>query len=118
MEKPKIQNIITQLPVLDFTKSKQFYIETLGCTLMGEYDDLLIFFWDGLELHLWKCNDKTIPENSSCYIRVNTIDLLFEHYQKKLYGKIKISDRPWGMREFYITDPSGNLLKFGEKIKV
>ena len=22
--------------------------------------------------------------------------------------------RPWGMREFYVIDPHGNLLKFGE----
>ncbi|MDO7874568.1 hypothetical protein Q5H93_07480 [Hymenobacter sp. ASUV-10] len=25
--------------------------------------------------------------------------------------------RPWGMREFYILDPDGNLLKFGEPVE-
>jgi hypothetical protein len=25
-------------------------------------------------------------------------------------------DRAWGMREFYVMDPSGNLLRFGQLI--
>ena len=25
-------------------------------------------------------------------------------------------DRPWGMREFYVMDPNGNLLRFGQLI--
>lgn len=117
MEKPKIQSIVAQLPSLDFEESKRFYLETLDCVLVAEFDVLLIFLWDDIEIHLWKCHDKVIPENSSIYINVNDIDLLFEHYQKKLFGKIEISDRPWGMREFYIIDPSSNLLKFGQKIE-
>lgn len=117
MEKPKLQSIVPQLPSLDFEESKKFYTETLDCVLAEEFDDLLIFLWDGIELHMWKCNDKAIPENSSIYLHVNKIDLLFEHYRKKLSGTIEISDRPWGMREFYIIDPSGNLLKFGQKIE-
>lgn len=118
MEIPKIQSIVPQLPSLDFEETKRFYIETLDCVLVGEFDDLLILLWDNIELHFWKCDDKAIPENSSIYLHVNEIDLLFEHHQKKLYGKIEISDRPWGMREFYIIDPSGNLLKFGQKIEL
>jgi len=25
----------------------------------------------------------------------------------------EVADRTWGMREFYVWDPDGNLLKFG-----
>lgn len=117
MNKPEVQNIVAQLPCLDFEASKDFYVNILDCILVGEFDDLLIFLMDDIEFHLWKCKDKVIPENSSIYLRVNEIDLLFEYYQQRLFGKIEISDRPWGMREFYIIDPSGNLLKFGQKIK-
>lgn len=117
MHKPKIQTIIPQLPSLDFEISKQFYVETLDCILVEEFPDLLIFIMDDIEFRLWKCEDKNISENSSIYLHVNEIDLLFEYYQQKLFGKIEISDRSWGMREFYITDPSGNLLKFGQKIQ-
>lgn len=117
MNKPKVQSIVAQLPSLDFTTSKHFYVETLDCILVEEFDDLLIFLMDDIEFHLWKCDDKVIPENSSIYLHVNQVDLLFEYYQKRLFGKIEISDRLWGMREFYIIDPSGNLLKFGQKIE-
>lgn len=116
MDRPKIKSIVAQLPAQDFEESKRFYVETLECTLMSEYHDLLIFIWDNAEIHLFKCDDKYIAENSSVYVRVDEIDLLFEHYQKKLFGKIQIGNKPWGMREFYIHDPSGNLFKFGQRI--
>lgn len=117
MKKPKIQRIVAQLPSLDFEASKQFYTEIFDCTLVEEFDDLLIFLMDDIELHLWKCEDKAIPENSSCYIHVNDIDGLFNYYQEKLQGKLELFNRPWGMREFYIIDPSGNLFKFSKSIE-
>jgi hypothetical protein len=117
MNKPKVQNIVAQLPCLDFEASKDFYINTLDCILAKEFDDLLIFLMDDIEFHLWKCGDKIIPENLSIYLHVNEIDLLFEYYQQRLFGKIQITDRPWGMREFYSIDPGSNLLKFGQKIE-
>jgi extradiol dioxygenase family protein len=117
MTKPKIESIVAQLPVLDFIESRRFYIETLECTMVEEFEDLMILLMDGIELHLWKCDEKLVPENSSIYVRIPEVDLLFEHYQTKLYGKIQISNRPWGMREFYIIDPSGNLLKFGAPVE-
>ncbi|WP_343623566.1 VOC family protein [Flavobacterium lindanitolerans] len=113
----KITQIIPQLPSLDFEKSKQFYQEILGGKLVGEYEDLLIFSWDDNEIHLWKCNEKIVPENSSCYIRVNDIEAVFERYKKILGDKIALKNQPWGMREFYIIDDSGNLFKFGQPIQ-
>ncbi len=98
----KIAQIIPQLPSLNFEKSKQFYQEILGCKLVDEYEELLIFLWDDNEIHLWKCNEKIVPENSSCYIRVNDIEAVFERYKKVLEDKIALKDQPWGMREFYI----------------
>ncbi|WP_296148694.1 VOC family protein [uncultured Flavobacterium sp.] len=114
--KDTITKIIPQLPSLNFEKSKEFYQEVLGCKLDKEYPDLLIFLWDEIELHLWKCTEKIVPENSSCYIHVNDLDAVFQRYQKILGDKIAIKIQPWGMREFYIIDDSGNLFKFGQSI--
>jgi len=44
---------VPQLPALDFKEAKAFYTQSLGAVLSGEYDDLLIFHWEGTELHLW-----------------------------------------------------------------
>jgi catechol 2,3-dioxygenase-like lactoylglutathione lyase family enzyme len=60
------------------------------------------------------------------YIRVDEIDNLFKKYVSR---GLKIPNRPespvhngpldqtWGMREFYVDDPSGNTLRFGKVIE-
>lgn len=60
------------------------------------------------------------------YIRVNEVDELFQKYLSRGLlipnnpnspvhnGPI---DQSWGMREFYVNDPSGNTLRFGAAIK-
>lgn len=111
----KIASIVPQLPVLDFEQAKEYYTNKLGCVLVSEYPDLLILLMNDMELHLWKCDDKAIPESSSCYIRVENIESLYEKYNNGHRIVVPLTLQPWGMTEFYIMDPSGNLLKFGEK---
>lgn len=59
------------------------------------------------------------------YVRVEDVDSLFEKYVRR--GLIIPNnpkspvhngpiDQSWGMREFYVTDPSGNTLRFGQPI--
>lgn len=116
MEIARINSIIPQLPSLDFKKSKPFYQDFLGFLLQKEFPDLLIFLRDDCELHLWRCDDPEIPKASSCYIRVQNIAHYFQRLSSALHPKGKLEDKPWGMREFYLLDDSGNLLKFGEPI--
>lgn len=117
MNKPKVQSIAAQLPCFNVEESKRFNVDILDSILVEEFEDLLIFQMDDLEFHLWKCDDKTIPKNSSIYLHVNQIDSLLEYYQQRLFGKMQVSNRPWGMTEFYSIAPSANLLKFGQKIE-
>lgn len=61
------------------------------------------------------------------YVRVEKVDDLFTKYVSR---GLKIPNDPnspvhngpinqsWGMREFYVTDPSGNTLRFGQYIDV
>ena len=58
-------------------------------------------------------------------IEVENIDRLFEKFlQRGLDTSIKKDspvhqaplDQTWGHREFYVTDPSGNTLRFSEKL--
>ena len=56
------------------------------------------------------------------YVRVDEVDELFKKYVSR---GLMVPNRPespvhngpidqsWGMREFYVTDPSGNTLRFG-----
>ncbi len=110
-----IINVVPQLPALDFDLAKSYYTRQLDCQLIATYDDLLILSLNGQEFHLWKCADKSIPESSSMYIRVHDIDSLYNKYAGKVPVRVPLTLQPWGMKEFYLMDPSGNLLKFGEQ---
>ncbi len=59
-------------------------------------------------------------------VRVNEVDDLFKRYLQRGLITPKKENSPvhegpinqtWGMREFYITDPSGNTLRFGKVIE-
>ncbi|ABS63764.1 putative bleomycin resistance protein [Parvibaculum lavamentivorans DS-1] len=111
---------IPVLASLDLAQSKLFYEEKLGfkVELFGDY---MIARRDEMEIHFWLANDRIYPEGTSCYIRGGQVPALYEEYARKGIGKApidgeRISDfavRPWGMKEFYVWDPHGNLLKFG-----
>jgi hypothetical protein len=113
MMQQTLQRLVPELPVLDIAQSKAFYCDQMDCALLSEYPDFLIMELEGLEFHLWLCTDRVIPESSSCYIRSMDIDACYERYQSASQVVMPLQMRPWGIKEFIIMDPSGNLLKFG-----
>ena len=59
-------------------------------------------------------------------VRVDNVDGLFEKYIKRGLDISKKAESPvhqgpvnqtWGMREFYVTDSSGNTLRFGKPME-
>lgn len=111
-----IQSTIPVLPSLDLQQSVDFYTSKLGFIETGRYPDYAILVRDGCELHFWPCQDKNIPENSSCYLRTESTDALYKEFKDKGVSLKEPASRPWGMKELYVIDPHGNLLKFGECI--
>jgi catechol 2,3-dioxygenase-like lactoylglutathione lyase family enzyme len=104
---------IPTLASLDIAESYDFYVNQLGFRgdRLGDY---LIVKRDEMELHFWLAKDRIHPENTSCYIRGGQVPALYEEFKAR--GVTKLSDfavRPWNMKEFYIHDPHGNLLRFG-----
>jgi len=111
---------IPVLASLDLAQTKNFYETKLGFTA-DVYGDYLIVRRDEMEIHFWLANDRIHPEHTSCYIRGGQVPALYAEFSQQGIGKVpidgeRISDfavRPWNMREFYVWDPHGNLLKFG-----
>lgn len=111
---------IPVLASLDLQQSKRIYEEKL-CFRAELFGDYMIARHDDMEIHFWLANDRIHPEHTSCYIRGGQVPALYEEFSKKGIGVNpidgeRISDfqtRPWGMKEFYVWDPHGNLLKFG-----
>ena len=103
------------LPSPDTAATRAFYTDQLGFTAVGpESDDRLIVRRDAMELHFWRCNDPELPRVTSCYIRGGQIARLYEEFSgRAVQGLSAFELRPWNMKEFYIHDPHGNLLRFG-----
>lgn len=110
----QIQSTVPILASLDLNESVEFYTSCLGFKKLGQFDDYAMVSRDGAEIHFWACNERHIAENTSCYIRVNNTQGLYEEFSDKGVPIKEPVVRPWGMKELYVIDPHGNLLKFGE----
>lgn len=111
--------VLPILPSLSLSETQSFYSEFLGfdATVFEDHNYLILrrdAFGSPIELHFWLTDRRDLCEQSAVYIRGGSIDRLHEEFrQKELLHLSPILPRPWGMTEFYIHDPHGNLLKFG-----
>lgn len=115
MTQPLLQATIPVLASLDLAESEVFYTLRLGFATRARHADYLIVERDGCELHFWRCDDRYVAQNTSCYVRADTRALHADFTQRGLALEPP-QERAWGMRELYVIDPHGNLLKFGETV--
>lgn len=104
--------IIASVPVLpsrDLDRSARFYAE-LGYEVAGRYPDYLILNRAGAELHLSATEFESGTSAAGMYVRVEGVDEWARAFARTA------EDKPWGQREFAISDPDENLLRFGEPI--
>ena len=110
-----IAQICPTFAAADPSASAAWYRDRLGFAVKSEMADYAIVGRDGVEIHFWRCADKAIAENTSAYVRPDDIAALHAEMAGAAEGgRISpIADRDWGMSEFYVWDPDGNLLRFG-----
>ncbi len=108
-----VHTTVPVLASLNLAETLQFYTRHLGFAPLLEMDNYLILQRDGCELHFWPCNERHIAENTSCYVRANTGVLHADFAARGLQVAPPVI-QPWGMKEMFVLDPHGNLLKFGE----
>jgi len=112
------------LPSGDIGVTAEFYVSKLGFNVHAIFPDHghLIVIRDDAEIHFWQANNedhaRSIGSNSSCYIRVEEVSVLFEELKQRAapFG-YELTEQPWGMKEMQIDDPYGNAIRFGEIIK-
>ncbi len=76
-----------------------------------------------IELHFF-AHAELKPEDSwaGCYIRVADVNPIYEAISalglpgKGIPRMDRLEDKPWGLREFSLVDPDGNLLRIGQII--
>jgi catechol 2,3-dioxygenase-like lactoylglutathione lyase family enzyme len=105
---------IPVLASLNIDETHEFYIGRLGFATIYKEHNYLIVRRDEMEFHFWLTDERRYPENTSCYIRGGQVVALHDEFQaRQVPGLSEFSVRPWNMKEFYVHDPHGNLLRFG-----
>ena len=112
------------LPVHDMGGTRAFY-QSLGFTAGFHDDRYEILRRANLVVHLERRDDLDPATNeTSCYWRVRDADALYREFEPlglPSEGAPSLSepfDEPWGMREFTIKDPAGNLIRVGHELSL
>jgi catechol 2,3-dioxygenase-like lactoylglutathione lyase family enzyme len=112
------------LPSRDLAATASFY-ERLGFAEAGLWpDEYLIVTRDGVGLHFFVSGElDPWSSDAGCYLYVEDADALFAEYERldlprhgipRLHGRP--TDTDYGLREFALVDPDGNLLRIGSVI--
>src|SRR5262245_42138383 len=110
------------LPVHDMSGTRAFY-ESLGFTAGFHDDHYEILRRAHLVVHLERPEGFDPATNeTSCYWGVRGAHALYRDFETlglPSEGAPSLSepfDEPWGMREFTIKDPAGNLIRIGHEL--
>ena len=102
------------LPVVDMGEAVRFY-ETAGFEVR-RYDEGFAFVSRGdqstFDLDLAPHMDPT-ANGAGCYIIIDGVDEWHATLVAAGLDVTAVDDMPWGMREFTLTDPSGNHIRIG-----
>lgn len=108
------------VPAKDFELSKKFY-QDLGFTVSWSSDGLAYIRHGNTSFLLQKFQEKG-PDNFMMHLLVQDVDSWWSHVQDEKivvkYGVMiePVSDKPWGLRDFAISDPSYVLWRIGQTI--
>jgi catechol 2,3-dioxygenase-like lactoylglutathione lyase family enzyme len=111
------------LPAHEMSRTRAFY-ESLGFTAGYHHDRYEILRRGNLVVHL-ESDDELVParNRTSCYWRVADADALHREFAslglppEGAPSLTAPSDEPWGMREFTMKDPAGNLIRVGHELR-
>ena len=112
------------IPILasrDVEETAAFY-RRLGFDLLARYDEFgptyLLLRRDDVELHFVHSPEVDPSESSGgCYLRLDDAQAVYDEWAPLALPEIHPPrDTPWGMREFFLVDPSGNLIRIGTRV--
>jgi catechol 2,3-dioxygenase-like lactoylglutathione lyase family enzyme len=76
-----------------------------------------------IELHFFTFKELDPSKSyAGCYLRVQDVESIYACFTAAKLPKFGIpridvlEDKPWGLKEFAVVDPSGNLLRIGQVI--
>ena len=115
---------VPALPVSDERATVRFLERALGFVeLEQDGVGLGILRRDDVELHVWVADgsapgaERSLAGSASCRIEVTGVDELYRHCcaLDVVHPRARLTDQPWGTREFGVLDPDGNLISLYER---
>ncbi len=122
MSKAILSPAVPQLVTGDIELTAEFFESKLGFATVAKFPDHnhLVVQRGPAEIQFWQAPTEQVAREiaiqSSCYIRVQHIEILFHEYQANgvPFG-YELTKQPWGMHEMQVNDPYGNAIRFGER---
>jgi catechol 2,3-dioxygenase-like lactoylglutathione lyase family enzyme len=106
------------IPAQDTARSAEWYRDHLDFEVVHTEPEYAIVERDGIGVHFWGPSG-IAPEDSMTMfrIRVKGIDELYERCREQaiVHPNAPLEEKPWGAREFAVTDADGNLVTFFER---
>lgn len=111
------------LAVNDLEAAEKYFVEKLGFTLSSRVDGWLFLNLSNFYLIVGDCKGEVLARETGnhsyfAYVNCEGIDELFNEYQERgVEFTQRISDKPWGLREFGVVTPEGHRIMFGQNIR-
>jgi hypothetical protein len=114
LENWTLEKIAPRFLVYDKAETLSFY-EKLG--FKPSYDDgeFIILSRDNIDLHL-NMDDSPVTNRLVFWIGMKGIEALYEVCLANDLVRYQLETKSYGMKEFGVCDPSGNLILFAEEI--
>ncbi|HUC48435.1 MAG TPA: VOC family protein [Xanthobacteraceae bacterium] len=121
---PRLKSFAPQLLVDDLDRAVAFYRDVFGFVFGAPWGGFYaIGERDGFAVHL-KCASKTIEDRANrkrhehldAYADVVGVAALYDSCKAKGVTIVKpLGHTPWGTHDFYVEDPDGYIIAFGEQ---
>jgi catechol 2,3-dioxygenase-like lactoylglutathione lyase family enzyme len=109
------------LPSRNLAETLEFYRRLGFDGFVHSHGDYAILLRGTLELH-FTAHPRLDPRTSAhaCYLRVANVDAIYWEFSQAnlpregVPRQDTLENKPWGMREFAVVDPDGNLVRVGQ----
>ena len=115
-EPPTFLAIAPRFVVQDLEQALAFYGQ-LGFRTVYHDENFAIVERDGVALHFNQFVDAPRERCSVCWIAVTNSDALYQQYLPTNAIRSPLVAQPWGLKEFSVGDPFGNLIVFAEHLR-
>ena len=113
-----VPDVTPIFPITDMTRSTKFY-ESAGFEVRhydGGYGFVSLDGQSVFDLDLWDGKLNVEANLAGCALIVPDVDEWHERLVAAGANVTNVEDKPWGMREFTLTDPDRNYLRISRSI--